>query len=299
MSDQINSWSSILGMSEEDFDKALISYQAIANSIIRNFQKNLYSVVTKFKEFIEQNQSFFNELAEFFQDPQNIERLFDNYFMNRHKELSKYGIFISMSDLTIRELEEISKIVKDGKEKIVVDYFCKRLCNKSISRKIKMKWKKNKHIESRLRFINRGYKAHLNKDYISSIPVLIPHVEGILLDFIINNSLLPKLPTKFQGNKAISLLRNVTIEKVLMDVDKRQFGRFVNKERFFEYIDDSSTFLNRGRILHGLCLDYDREEWSAKLIYMINFLCNLTNHDWITTKLENGKWRLESVSENT
>ena len=65
---------------------------------------------------------------------------------------------------------------------------------------------------------------------------------------------------------------------------------------------DDSSYLNRGKILHGTSLKYDRENWSAQLVYLLDFLCDFSTKKWILSTSDSGirvlKKELRRVGNN-
>jgi len=62
--------------------------------------------------------------------------------------------------------------------------------------------------------------------------------------------------------------------------DKQRFQKMMNDESVYGFRSDKDVFLNRGAILHGECLSYNKEEWSAQLIYFSDFVNHLISHKW-------------------
>ena len=290
-------WPLILGIKEEDLKNAIDKFSLIVQNL-SNFQRNVQEAIEKVHTFINNNQPIIQEVARILQNPNIIVDYFVDNYKEKHKELASHGYFISLSNFTIGEIEEISELIKKNDTKILNEYLCNRLNNIDVINEIKHDWENNPNIENRKRFLLRGLMAHYEKDYIVSIPVFLPHIEGILADFFITTGLLENLPPKFQGNEALSLLKRITIDEIFLETDRVQFRRFLQQTKIYDFIEDETKMLNRGKIFHGICLEYDREDWSAKLIYLIDFLCNLTKFKWYVENSIEGKIILKEKLES-
>lgn len=131
-------------------------------------------------------------------------------------------------------------------------------------------------------------KAHSEQDYIASIPILLPHIEAIFIDFLMKNGLLVNEDKKLQGNDVLNALKMLQVDLALTEVDKIFFRRFVNQKGIYDYRGENE-YLNRGKVLHGMSLNYDQEEWSAQIIYLLDFICEFTGHTYDLTEDRNGK----------
>lgn len=139
------------------------------------------------------------------------------------------------------------------------------------------RWSSNPYFEARLKYLRRGLRSHIDGDYIASIPILLPHIEGILYKLIVDKRLYSKSRKDFQGSVALDKLKQITLEGICRESDKVAFRRYLHKTRVYEFKEEKSAFLNRGQILHGICLEYEKEEWSAQLIFLLDFLNDLTS----------------------
>jgi len=254
-----NFWETILNISENDINRAAQNFVIIASQISK-FESNLTKIAKVVQEFAIKHHKLIEEFAQLTEDPNWLDQIFKKQHSYYHKNLVKYGYYLSTANLTINETRTLNDLfIQDDKSKIQT-FLCSRLRKQSIISKIKKSWEQNELFESRLKYLLRGLSAHRNKDYIASIPILVPHIEGILVDFFVKNGLLKDIPKRFQGTKAIVLLKQLTSERILYEVDKVYFGRFIENLKFYENIDTVNK-LNRGKILHGICIKYDKEDW--------------------------------------
>ena len=288
-------WGAILGISDSDIKKANDNFTSIANTFIK-FQSDINNIIAQVHDFVSKHQKVFNELAEIAQNPKKLDFYFGEYSNEIHKKLQMHGYFVSLSNFKIGETSKLLKILNNNVHHEVESFLCGRLKQKGIYNSLKNEWSSNPSLNHRIKILLRGLEAHYKGDYIVSIPVLIPQIEGILFDFFINTSLFDELPKKFQGNDALTKLKKITLDEIFLEVDRMQFRRFVNRSNFYDFTD-RNDILNRGKILHGTILDYDREDWSAKIIYLLDFLCNLTKNVWTVEEDKNGKYVFKKQSQ--
>lgn len=266
-------WPIILGISEEDWKKIKTEFQNFAIQLSK-FKDDIDRILKGVNSFIEEYRPVIENLNEDF-----IEKIFVEYLSGTHKKLIENGYFVGLSGWNFGNINKINALLDEGDQKEIEKFLLGLLMNNQNLNYFSRKWIKNLYFKSRMKFLSRGLNAHLEKDYIVSIPVLLPHIEAILAEFFVNAGLLSEIPDKFQGNDALSILKTISIDEICKELDRRYFRRFLNKKGVYDFKDNSS-YLNRGKILHGTCLSYDREEWSAQLIYLLDFLCDLTSQEY-------------------
>jgi len=278
-------WEAVLNLSESDINRAAKNIAFIASQI-NKFDSNISKIAQSVQEFAIKHQKIIKEFAQLTNDPDWLDKLFKEQHSYYHKNLAKYGYYLSIANLTVGETQTLDNLFNQDDKLKIQAFLCSRLRKQNTVSRIKKSWRRNELFKKRLKYLLRGLSAHRDKDYIASIPVLIPHIEGILVDFFITNGILKDIPKRFQGNNAITILKQLTNERILYEVDKVSFGRYMDKSRFYDNIDVTDK-LNRGKILHGICIDYDREDWSAQVIYMIDYLCNFTQQNWLQSDILN------------
>jgi hypothetical protein len=203
---------------------------------------------------------------------ENIEKAQRKFVKKIQKEAMKHGWLIAMSEFTIDEVPSINKYAKSDPQAFS-EFLCSRLRKEETLDKIKKKWGKNKYFQRRIRFLERGRQAHKEGDYICSVSVLLPHLEGILEDYARDTGF--ELPEKFQGPLAVGVLKKIVFKELAHDIDKNALKDSLRK--IYETLLESNVpVLNRNIISHGKSLDYDCEEVSAQLIYLLNSICDLT-----------------------
>jgi hypothetical protein len=234
-----------------------------------------------------------------------VNRVCGLYQQHLHGELIQYGFFVPIAHRPLSVLPELSKLVQCGNPLAIRDFLCKQL-REELARdhffSIRKRWFQNRFFEKRQHVLKRGLEAHLQGDFISSIPVLLPQVEGVMADFLSETGVFEKKPDDCK--KALNLMKKVLVEvdgqMIFTRGDKEVFQKFCDKKGIFDPRPDKDVFLNRGAILHGECLTYDKEEWSAQLIYFLDFLCDFTSCGWDQGVLPDGSptIQLRKNSEN-
>ena len=282
-----NLWAMILGISDDDWERMRDSFQQIPDSVI-NIRKRFEDIGQKVLGFIENNRSKIEKVLEILQDKTFIEKMFSEYLSDTHKKLIQNGYFVGLAGWGFSYTNELKKLLDENRKGEIEEYLLSLLRDKDNMKYIAQKWDSNRYFKNRSKFLHRGLKAHLEKDFIVSIPVLLPHIEAILAEFFVDNGLLSEVPNKFQGNTALSILKTITVDEICTELDRTYFRRFLNQKGVYDFKDDDSSYLNRGKILHGTCLEYDREDWSAQLVYLLDFLCDFSTNKWILSTTDSG-----------
>lgn len=226
----------------------------------------------------------------------NLSIYLTDYIRNSHKHIVGNGYFLPLSNFGFSYIEKINSYINDKDYENLNIFVLGLLKEKENLNYLYQDWENNKYFKNREKFIKKGIEAHLNSDYISSVPILLPHIEGVFYEFFLDVGLIKKDHTKkFQGNTAVSILKNVTVVNMASDLDKIYFRKFVNKIRIFDYNSDSNGYPNRGQILHGLELNYDNEVWSAQIIFLLNFVFDFTGKKYSILSNENGMIKMKEI----
>ncbi|TKJ42983.1 hypothetical protein CEE36_05725 [candidate division TA06 bacterium B3_TA06] len=127
--------------------------------------------------------------------------------------------------------------------------------------------------------MGEGIEHHRRKRYIESVLLFLPHVEAILLDYLDDRKLLNEIrqkKQKLQWRDTIGPLEEMELESLVNEITKSYLIQTALKEicKFSDEINP--PFPNRDKILHGISLEYDTEENSAKLIYLLDAICEIT-----------------------
>lgn len=277
----------ILGISDNDWERIRDSFQQIADSVI-NTRKRFDDIGHKVSGFIENNRSEIEKVLEILHDKSFIERMFSEYLSDTHRKLIQNGYFVGLAGWGFSYTNELKKLLDEDRKSEIEEYLLSLLRDKDNMKYIAQKWDRNSYFKNRSKFLHRGLKAHFEEDYIVSIPVLLPHIEAILAEFFVDTGLLSEVPNKFQGNTALNILKTISVDEICTELDRTYFRRFLHQKGVYDFKDDNSSYLNRGKILHGTCLKYDREDWSAQLVYLLDFLCDFLTKKWILSTNDSG-----------
>ena len=172
---------------------------------------------------------------------------------------------------SLLSLKEVVTACKEGRnEEIrqeIIEFF-----NKDRLIQLTKKWKKNSKLTHRYKSLKDAVWAHDKKKYTLSIPALLPHIEGIINE----NS----------GQTGhISHKRCLSILKKYMDSGFKEGSlssfyplallQFTEQLLSLSFEWGKPSQKGRHAILHGHYTDYDDEEYSLKLILLIDFLQNI------------------------
>lgn len=277
----------LLDISDEDWKRTQAGFQQFA-TVLSSFREKIESAATDFSNFIQKHRPSIEKVISFLEDKDAIKRIFSAYLTSIHKDLLKHGYFIGLSGWGLSYAQQITELLQQGDQEAIDKYLLGLLRNIDNIDRMSEKWCKNEYFSVRSKFLLRGVRAHFEEDYIASIPILLPHIEAILIEFFIVAGLLSDTPDKFCGNTALSVLKTISIDEMCTELDKVHFRRFLHQKGVYDFRANKNSYLNRGAVLHGNCLSYDQEKWSAQLIYLLDFLCDLTSGEHSLFIEENG-----------
>lgn len=229
---------------------------------INDIQKTFSNVAWKqFAEQAEQAQKFIKEL-----------KLTEKTIIEANEALMKMGWWV-YPKWPIPSLKYIADSCREGKSEDVrreiIQFFDKKQL-----RLMTKDWKQNPKLKHRYKSLKDAVWAHTykNSKYTLSIPVLLPHIEGIINE---NSGQEGKITHK----KCIAILKEYLDKDLKKDRLSSLYPlamlRFTEQllSQSFEWGKPSKK--GRHPILHGHYTDYDDEEFSLKLILLIDFLQNI------------------------
>ncbi len=162
------------------------------------------------------------------------------------------------------ELENI--LISEGKEKVWEELNENIIKNVYDDRFLEVNLiRKRKHI------ISKALEHHINKDYISSIPLLLSQIEGIIWDLGVYKKFVEDKPNsnyKIEDNGNYAL--DINDEKVkwrLGEILKYMFGK---DSKLVEH-SEKNVYSRKLRhpILHGRKIDYNDEQTSTSLLWFL------------------------------
>ncbi|MBN2101988.1 MAG: hypothetical protein JW716_03905 [Candidatus Aenigmarchaeota archaeon] len=253
--DQINK------IMKELHDKISISLAPIQLFNLQ-FQAQMEALTEPFKRMQLLSQS----IAQSLKPLTEIAKNFD--FKGWEEFLKEFGWIEAISMSYASELKD--KLKASGKEEVwkqlISDFEDDKLLNELIS-----KVRTDKIIKAREKILEKAIQHHKNKDYISSIPLLLSQIEGILWDIGINQGL---IENKFNSKNLIDVKGNLILGKngkpIECSLGELIIKIFNNSSKFGEHTKSnvySKDF--RHPILHGREINYDNEQRSTMLLLML------------------------------
>jgi len=144
-------------------------------------------------------------------------------------------------------------------------------------------WKETKFFGDRLPYIERAVRAHFEGDYICSIYVLVPQLEGIIRSYVEECG----SSAKHDYKKFVDELRRLLLSRRVVLFPKQVL------ERILTYLRDSSFWtdtkkvndpryeVNRHGIAHGIFCGFEHKVISLKYLILLDSLAYVLLHDKI------------------
>jgi len=160
-----------------------------------------------------------------------------------------------------------------------IDNLMLNLVKKEELENLTNKWYDLKYFKKRENILKAGINAHIEGYYELSIYTLLPHIEGIIWDFLrdlyCEDELkkIAKSPVKkfeYLGNYYVENIRIDFMIKPFFDNISDKFPLYAHKD--FSEISEDYDQLNRHVLFHGIITNCFSEINSLKLIYILDFL---------------------------
>jgi len=155
---------------------------------------------------------------------------------------------------------DLTKTQKEINESILGFYTPDRIRNEILKC-----WETKPFLSNRIHILRSSIEAHINSNYILSVPALLPQLEGIIAENF-----------KHKGIMRGDVYRKYL--KQIMPEERTGFNRLFSK-LIFEYILNNFEYgqpivfdLNRHAILHGADVNYSNPTTSLKAILVIDFI---------------------------
>ncbi len=136
---------------------------------------------------------------------------------------------------------------------------------------------KNKYIKPYKEILKRGLKAHIEKDFLVSIPLLIIVIDGSFYTYGIKKKIVKR--GKIKGTNSNANFKNIS--KYLQSTYQmlsNEFVEFVDKKTKYRTKRKNQLWTFRNNVLHGINPNYGSEQWSIKLLFVLRFLeCTLND----------------------
>jgi hypothetical protein len=133
----------------------------------------------------------------------------------------------------------------------------------------------------RLKYVTESIGAYLAGDYITSIYVLVPHLEGIVLDYLTAAGVAPRyrVESRVEDLKSLVLSRKVlmfprsVLDRIFTFIETGSFLSETSK------IKDPATEVTRHGIAHGIFKNFDNRDIALKYLILLDALAYVILHD--------------------
>jgi hypothetical protein len=174
---------------------------------------------------------------------------------------------------------DLKEVLKNKGKEAVWQQFIEDFRDDEVIKELLGEVSKHKIISKRNIIISKALNHHKNKDYISSIPLLLSQIEGILWDYGIEKK---KIKDEFNCQILIDENGNEIIDNKLNKPKKAELQQlltlvFDGESKFKEELRDNVYTSNfRNPILHGREINYGEEQRSVWLLLLLFTLLDKT-----------------------
>lgn len=137
----------------------------------------------------------------------------------------------------------------------------------------------------RMPYVQKAVDEYLEGDFISSIHVLVPHVEGILKDFLRMQQIEPK----YQISSCVSQLKELIVTRRAMLFPRPVLDlilEFIETGTFLRettQVGDPAKEVNRHGIAHGVFAGFETRNICLKYLILLDALAFVLLHDRLVT----------------
>jgi len=178
------------------------------------------------------------------------------------KVLNSLGWWI-FPDMGFADLEEILKLHEDGKDEMIHQMLIEKYNNEVD--KILEDWKKNPYLEKRIHILEDVIWSHKKEKYTLSVPAILPQIEGIIIEAsgeegYVEQRKIPELAEKLLLGNGLNYRHYFLLSSICSLIQVNfEWGR-------------TSTQFGRGPVLHGFFTEYNKKEYSLKLILLLDYI---------------------------
>ncbi|MBP6964873.1 MAG: hypothetical protein KBC96_10755 [Armatimonadetes bacterium] len=153
---------------------------------------------------------------------------------------------------------------KDKARCLIEEYLLEQKYDEKHLRLMVAGWQGKKWLSRRIPALRQAVEAHIAGSYWVSIPTMLPHIEGMILER--HGHQKGRVPFRELKRYAESMLSSTSIERALL--------QYLIEEVLheWEHGDEVILSLNRHSVLHGADLEYGTAANSLKTILVIDFL---------------------------
>ena len=165
---------------------------------------------------------------------------------------------------------KLGDVLEKESEKKVFEELFKVSCEEEFEEYFIVSLKNIPCLEKRLKIISEGYKQHKGKNFISSVSILSPQIEGIIWDIgvfegVVQDEINSRKIIDKKG-RVIYKIRNKNIEWDLKHLILHLFGNEDPQTKYYYEVLYSSL---RSPIAHGRETDFDKLENSVTCLLLI------------------------------
>lgn len=255
----------------QEFNKRMMTFQLI-NERMKTFQlinSQFLSQLEKLTAPIERMQAVVNSFKI------NIPPIFDvlkGIDVEGLKEF--YEEFGWFECLPMPYAMELKKKLKENGKEAVWEEFIQDFRNEETINVIIKGIEKNKLVSIRKHILLKALEHHKNKDYISSIPLLLAQIEGILWDYgISKNKIKNEFNSRVLLNEDGSIMLNRENKPIKAKIQHLLTLLFEGNSKFKEQLQGNVYTKDfRHPILHGRNVNYANEQRSVLLLLLLYVL---------------------------
>jgi hypothetical protein len=243
-----------------DFNRFNKIFQEAAENIAA-IQKEIEIATKPLREFTQSFASDLNEIAEGIKAASND--------IERFKVIIVDIGYPPHEDLEILEMRRIvhyfDKYGYDRTQKYVNELFLK-VYNREKILDLFSKWTNMGFLKNRIHILKEGVESHISKKFFSSIPTIMPQIEGIIVENFQHTGML-------KSDKLKQYVKTLLDDEMTLSFDKAiQLFYFNIILGSFTHGDNIESTLSRHAILHGADVSYGTEINSLKCILLLDYL---------------------------
>lgn len=173
-----------------------------------------------------------------------------------------------LPEWTPADIFNVVLLYKEGKEKQIEKQIMAFFDNKKLNKMLR-EWKQNSLLKSRIHILKDAIWAHNQGKYTLSVPVLLPQLEGIMVEGL---ELKGKVRYKEIKDSFEDKLKTPEADFIftIKSSGYRIIEQYISEN--FEWGQATSSKLSRHAILHGHQTNYNRKKTSLKLILLIDYV---------------------------
>jgi hypothetical protein len=142
-------------------------------------------------------------------------------------------------------------------------------------------WTATDFFKDRLKYVTKSIDAYLAGDYVTSIYVLVPHIEGIVLDYLTAAGVAPR----YRVESRVGDLKNLVLSRKVLMFPRPVLDRiftFIETGTFLTEtgkINDPATEVTRHGIAHGIFKNFENRDIALKYLILLDALAYVILHD--------------------